>query len=53
MTRLRSFIFYVSLITVVLKDPVYDFQVVLNYKTYFKDDVVEQWAVIRHKETSC
>lgn len=40
----------VSLTTVVLKDPAYDFQVVLHYKTYYKDDVVEQWAVIRHKE---
>jgi alpha-galactosidase len=40
----------VSLTTVVLKDPVYDFEVTLYYKTYFKDDVVEQWSVIKHKE---
>lgn len=40
----------VSVTTVVLKDPVYDFQVVLHYKTYYKDDVVEQWSVISHKE---
>ena len=40
----------VSLLSVVLKDPVYDFQVTLFYKSYYKDDVVEQWSVIRHKE---
>ena len=40
----------VTLTTVVLKDPVYDFQVTLYYKTFFKDDVVEQWSVIKHKE---
>jgi alpha-galactosidase len=40
----------VSLLTIVLKDPVYNFQVVLHYKSYFKEDVIEQWAVISHKE---
>lgn len=40
----------VSLTTVLLKDPVYDFQVTLYYKTYFKDDVVEQWSIIKHRE---
>lgn len=40
----------VSLTSVVLKDPVYDFEVTLYYKAYFKDDVVEQWSVIKHKE---
>lgn len=40
----------VSLLSIVLKDPVYDFQVTLYYKSYFKDDVVEQWSVIRHRE---
>lgn len=40
----------VSLTTVLLKDPVYDFQVTLYYKTYFKDDVVEQWSVVKHRE---
>lgn len=39
-----------SLITVTLKDPVYDFEVVLNYKVYPQQDVIEQWSVIRHKE---
>jgi alpha-galactosidase len=40
----------VSLLSIILKDPVYDFQVTLYYKSYFKDDVVEQWSVIKHKE---
>jgi len=40
----------VSLLSIVLKDPVYDFEVTLFYKTYFKEDVVEQWSAIRHKE---
>lgn len=40
----------VSLLAVVLKDPVYNFQVTLFYKSYFKDDVMEQWTVIKHQE---
>ncbi|MEJ7558886.1 MAG: alpha-galactosidase [Pedobacter sp.] len=40
----------VSLLSIILKDPVYDFQVTLFYKSYYKDDVVEQWSVIKHKE---
>jgi alpha-galactosidase len=40
----------VSLLSVLLKDPVYDFEVTLYYKSYFNDDVIEQWSVIRHKE---
>lgn len=40
----------VSLLSIVLKDPVYDFQVTLYYKSYYKDDVIEQWSVIKHKE---
>ncbi|KAA2243238.1 alpha-galactosidase [Chitinophaga agrisoli] len=40
----------VSLLSIVLKDPVYDLEVTLYYKTYFKEDVVEQWSTIRHKE---
>ncbi|WP_285009115.1 alpha-galactosidase [Pedobacter faecalis] len=40
----------VSVTSVVLKDPVYDFQVTLYYKTYFRDNVVEQWSTIRHRE---
>jgi alpha-galactosidase len=40
----------VSVLSIVLKDPVYDFQVTLYYKSYFKEDVIEQWSVIKHKE---
>lgn len=40
----------VSLLSILLKDPVYDFSVTLYYKSYFKEDVVEQWSVISHKE---
>lgn len=40
----------VSVLSIILKDPVYDFQVTLYYKSYYKDDVVEQWSVIKHKE---
>ncbi|WP_207534083.1 alpha-galactosidase [Desertivirga arenae] len=40
----------ISLLSIVLKDPVYDFQVILYYKSYYKEDVVEQWSEIRHEE---
>lgn len=40
----------VALLHIVLKDPVYNFQVTLFYKTYFRDDVIEQWSVITHQE---
>jgi len=40
----------VSLLTVLLKDPVYNFEVTLYYKSYHKEDVIEQWNVIRHHE---
>lgn len=40
----------ISLLTVNLKDPVYPFEVTLYYKTYFKEDVTEQWSVIKHGE---
>ena len=40
----------VSQLSIVLKDPLYDFQVTLYYKTYFNEDVIEQWSVISHKE---
>ena len=42
----------VSLLSVILKDPVYNFQVTLFYKSYFNQDVIEQWAVIKHAEKS-
>ena len=40
----------VALTSVVLKDPVYDFEVTLFYKTYFNENVVEQWTEIKHHE---
>jgi len=33
----------VSLLSVSLKDPVYDLEVELFYKSYYKEDVIEQW----------
>jgi alpha-galactosidase len=40
----------VKLYSITLKDPVYDFTVQLNYKAYYKENVIEQWSVIRHSE---
>lgn len=40
----------ISQCAIVLKDPVYDFQVTLYYRSYFNEDVIEQWSVISHKE---
>jgi alpha-galactosidase len=40
----------VTLTSVVLKDPVYPTQVILFYKTYAKENTVEQWAVIKNGE---
>ncbi len=36
--------------SILLRDPVYDFEVTLFYKCYFEEDVIEQWAVIKHHE---
>ncbi len=40
----------VSLLSVQLKDPAYDFSVTLFYKIYFNEDVIEQWSEIKHNE---
>ncbi|RZK67948.1 MAG: alpha-galactosidase [Pedobacter sp.] len=40
----------VTLTKVLLKDPVYPFEVTLNYKVYANEDVVEQWTNIKHNE---
>ncbi|PWG82465.1 alpha-galactosidase [Pararcticibacter amylolyticus] len=40
----------VSLLSVELKDPVYHFDVTLFYKSYYREDVIEQWSEIRHRE---
>lgn len=39
-----------TLTTIVLKDTRYKFQVTLFYKAYYKEDVIEQWSEIEHKE---
>jgi alpha-galactosidase len=40
----------IALYTITLKDPVYDFEVVLHYKVYPQQDLIEQWSVIKHQE---
>ncbi|MGA0558104.1 alpha-galactosidase [Larkinella sp. VNQ87] len=40
----------VVLTTVFLKDPQYPFEVMLYYKAYQNEDVIEQWTTIRHSE---
>lgn len=40
----------ITLITILLKDPMYPFEVTLKTKTYNDEDVIEQWAEIRHGE---
>jgi alpha-galactosidase len=40
----------ISLLSIRLKDPVYNLEVTLYYKAYFKEDVVEQWSAIKHQE---
>jgi alpha-galactosidase len=40
----------ISVLSIVLKDPVYDFQVVQYFKTYHAEDIIEQWSVISHQE---
>lgn len=39
-----------TLTSIVLKDPVYPFQVTLFYKAWKKENVIEQWTEIRHSE---
>lgn len=40
----------VSITSVLLRDPVYPFEVTLYYKTYIDENVVEQWSEIKHNE---
>ncbi|MVM35828.1 alpha-galactosidase [Spirosoma sp. HMF4905] len=40
----------VILTKIYLKDPQYPFEVMLYYKAYQKEDVIEQWSSIRHTE---
>jgi alpha-galactosidase len=41
----------VSLTRIELKDPAYPFFVTLCFKTYFNEDIIEQWTEIRHDES--
>jgi len=38
----------VILTSVVLRDPVYPVEVILNYRVYVKENIVEQWSVIKN-----
>ncbi|MBS1564088.1 MAG: alpha-galactosidase, partial [Bacteroidetes bacterium] len=40
----------VSLLTIELKDPVYALRVMLFYKVYFAEDIIEQWSAVVHRE---
>nr|WP_315172583.1 alpha-galactosidase [uncultured Flavobacterium sp.] len=40
----------ISLTKVLLKDPVYPFEVTLFYKVWAKENIIEQWTEIKHKE---
>ncbi|MCL1821933.1 MAG: alpha-galactosidase, partial [Prolixibacteraceae bacterium] len=40
----------VEILKISLKDPVYAFEVDLFYKSFFEEDMIEQWSVIRHSE---
>ncbi|HSD07007.1 alpha-galactosidase [Flavobacterium sp.] len=39
-----------SLTSIVLKDPNYPFEVILSYKVWAKENIIEQWSEIKHKE---
>lgn len=40
----------ISVTTILLKDPVYPFEVTLFYKVWAKENIIEQWTEIKHKE---
>lgn len=40
----------IALFSISLKDPVYSFKVVLHYKVYSEEDVIQQWTTISHTE---
>lgn len=40
----------VSQTSILLKDPIYPVEVTLLFKTYAKENVMEQWSVIKHQE---
>ena len=40
----------VSITTIVLKDPVYPVEVTLYYNSYFQEDIIKSWSIIKHHE---
>ncbi len=40
----------ISLTSIRLKDPVYPFEVTLQYKIFYNEDLIEQWSEISHQE---
>ena len=40
----------INQINILLKDPIYPVEVSLYFKTYAKQNVMEQWSVIKHQE---
>ena len=40
----------ISITSILLKDPIYPFEVTLFYKVWAKENVMEQWTEIKHKE---
>ncbi len=41
---------HISLTSILLKDPAYPFEVTLFYKVWEKENIIEQWTEIKHKE---
>ena len=39
-----------SITSIILKDPIYPFEVTLFYKVWAKENVIEQWTEIKHNE---
>ena len=39
-----------SITSILLKDPVYPFEVTLFYKVWAKENIIEQWTEIKHQE---
>ena len=42
----------ISIVHIYLKDPEYPVNVTLNFKTYFNENIIEQWTEITHNEDS-
>ena len=40
----------VSLLSIHVHDPVYNFEVTLNYTSYYQENVIEQWSVLEQHE---